>query len=94
MAEKPALRPDVGVGEALQAVARYMLSEARAVLDEAWGAGIRYFDAARSYGRAESFLAGWLVTRGIAPEAVVVGSKWGYTYTAGWSVVAEKHVRW
>ena len=34
MAEKPALRPDVGVGEALQAVARDMLSEANAVLDD------------------------------------------------------------
>jgi CHAD domain-containing protein len=34
MAEKPALRPDVGVGEALQAVARDMLSEANAALDD------------------------------------------------------------
>jgi len=32
MAEKPALRPDAAVGEALKAVARDMLSEARAAL--------------------------------------------------------------
>jgi aryl-alcohol dehydrogenase-like predicted oxidoreductase len=47
------------------------------MLDEAWALGVRYFDAARSYGRAEEFLAGWLQARGIAPDAVVVGSKWG-----------------
>ena len=35
MAEKPAVRPDVAVGEALRAVARDILSEARAVLDDA-----------------------------------------------------------
>ena len=35
MAEKPAVRPDIAVGEALRAVARDILSEARAVLDDA-----------------------------------------------------------
>jgi len=35
MAEKPAVRPDVAVGEALRAVARDILSEARTVLDDA-----------------------------------------------------------
>ena len=29
------------------------------VLDAAYAAGVRYVDAARSYGRAEEFLAGW-----------------------------------
>ena len=62
-----------------------------AVLDAAWAAGVRYFDVARSYGRAEEFLAHWLAARRIAPQAVVVGSKWGYTYTAGWQVRAEQH---
>lgn len=60
-----------------------------AVLDAAWAAGIRYVDAARSYGLAESFLADWLTTRKIAPEAVVIGSKWGYTYTADWVIGAD-----
>lgn len=68
-----------------------MRSRAHAVLDAAWSAGIRYFDAARSYGQAEAFLADWLAQRQIDPGAVVVGSKWGYTYTAGWKVAAEKH---
>jgi CHAD domain-containing protein len=35
MAEKPAVRPDVAVGAALKTVARDILSEARAVLDDA-----------------------------------------------------------
>ncbi len=35
------------------------------VLDAAWAAGVRYFDAARSYGRAEEFLGEWLNERGL-----------------------------
>jgi aryl-alcohol dehydrogenase-like predicted oxidoreductase len=61
------------------------------VLDAAWEAGVRYFDAARSYGRAEQFLGSWLKSRQIVPEQVAVGSKWGYTYTANWQVEAEHH---
>jgi aryl-alcohol dehydrogenase-like predicted oxidoreductase len=62
---------------------------AHAVLDAAYAGGIRYFDAARSYGRAEAFLASWLEQRGFGPDDVTVGSKWGYTYTANWRVNAE-----
>jgi aryl-alcohol dehydrogenase-like predicted oxidoreductase len=68
-----------------------MEAHAHAVLDAAWEAGVRYFDVARSYGRAEAFLASWLVKRQISPGAVTVGSKWGYTYTAGWQAQAERH---
>jgi aryl-alcohol dehydrogenase-like predicted oxidoreductase len=68
-----------------------MRTHAHTVLDAAWQAGVRYFDAARSYGRAEEFLGTWLTGRGIAPGAVTAGSKWGYTYTAGWQVQAEVH---
>jgi aryl-alcohol dehydrogenase-like predicted oxidoreductase len=68
-----------------------METRAQGVLDAAREAGIRYFDAARSYGRAESFLAGWLASRPVAPGAVTVGSKWGYTYTADWKIDAEAH---
>ena len=64
---------------------------AHEVLDAAYGAGIRYFDAARSYGLAETFLSSWLNARSISPDAVVVGSKWGYTYTANWQVDAPAH---
>ena len=66
-----------------------MEAHAHAVLDAAYAAGVRYFDAARSYGRAESFLGSWLTARGFAPGEVTVGSKWGYTYTAGWRIDAE-----
>ncbi|OUC91934.1 aldo/keto reductase [Streptomyces swartbergensis] len=60
------------------------------LLDAAYAQGVRYFDAARSYGRSEEFLADWLNTRpGL--EDIVVGSKWGYTYTADWSTDAETH---
>jgi aryl-alcohol dehydrogenase-like predicted oxidoreductase len=68
-----------------------MTAHTHHVLDAAWDAGIRYFDAARSYGRAEEFLAAWLIARDIKPDEVVVGSKWGYTYTADWQIEAEDH---
>ena len=68
-----------------------MESHAHNVLDAAFAAGIRYIDAARSYGRAEDFLASWLRERGIQPGEIVVASKWGYTYTAGWSTSATQH---
>jgi aryl-alcohol dehydrogenase-like predicted oxidoreductase len=63
-----------------------MERHAHTVLDAAYEGGVRYFDAARSYGQAEAFLASWLGDRD-----VTVGSKWGYTYTAGWRVDAEEH---
>jgi aryl-alcohol dehydrogenase-like predicted oxidoreductase len=68
-----------------------MKAHAHSVLDAAWECGLRYFDAARSYGRGEEFLAAWLDARNIEPPDVVIGSKWGYMYTAGWQVAAEKH---
>jgi aryl-alcohol dehydrogenase-like predicted oxidoreductase len=68
-----------------------METRAHAVLDAAWEAGVRYFDVARSYGRAEEFLANWLSSRRVRPGEVTIGSKWGYTYTANWNVTAEKH---
>jgi aryl-alcohol dehydrogenase-like predicted oxidoreductase len=64
---------------------------AHEVLDAAYDAGVRAFDAARSYGRAEAFLASWLARRGLGPGDVEVSSKWGYTYTADWRVDADEH---
>ncbi|MBZ9643086.1 aldo/keto reductase [Streptomyces sp. PSKA30] len=60
------------------------------LLDAAYAQGVRYFDVARSYGRSEEFLADWLNAH---PEIddIVVGSKWGYTYTAEWTTDAEQH---
>ncbi|MEW2524041.1 aldo/keto reductase [Streptomyces sp. NPDC047071] len=60
------------------------------LLDAAYALGVRYVDAARSYGRSEEFLADWLASRpGV--DDVVVGSKWGYTYTADWRTDAAAH---
>ncbi len=61
------------------------------MLDTAHAAGITYIDVARSYGRAEEFLATWLDSRALFPDELVVGSKWGYVYTADWNVDAEVH---
>jgi aryl-alcohol dehydrogenase-like predicted oxidoreductase len=61
------------------------------VLDAAHAAGVRYLDAARSYGRAEEFLASWLRSRDLAPSDLTVGSKWGYTYVGAWRMDAETH---
>jgi aryl-alcohol dehydrogenase-like predicted oxidoreductase len=66
-----------------------MERNAHQVLDAALDGGVRYFDAARSYGKAEAFLASWLARRGLRTGEVTVGSKWGYTYTAGWRVDAD-----
>lgn len=68
-----------------------MEAHAHQLLDEAWALGIRYFDAARSYGRAEDFLGSWLRRREIPPASVFVASKWGYTYAADWRTDADVH---
>ena len=68
-----------------------MEQRAHEVLDAAWDAGVRYFDAARSYGLGERFLGAWLSSRAISPDSVTVGSKWGYTYTADWKIEAQAH---
>lgn len=69
-----------------------MQAHTHAMLDQAWDVGIRYFDAARSYGRAEEFLGSWLAGRAFtADDRPVVASKWGYSYTADWRVSASQH---
>ena len=65
-----------------------MRTQTFSMLDAAYAAGVRYVDAARSYGRAEEFLAGWLAERG-HPD-VIVGSKWGYRYTGDWRLDAPR----
>ncbi|MDS0136961.1 MULTISPECIES: aldo/keto reductase [unclassified Amycolatopsis] len=60
-----------------------------AVLDDAYAAGIRHVDVARSYGRSEEFLAGWLAERGHA--GIEVSSKWGYAYVGEWRLDADVH---
>ena len=71
--------PETRTPEVLQA-------RAWEVLDAAWALGLRYFDCARSYGRSEEFLSGWLRQKQLEKDDVAVGSKWGYRYTAAWRV--------
>ncbi|WP_106964976.1 aldo/keto reductase [Amycolatopsis orientalis] len=59
------------------------------VLDAAYAAGVRWVDVARSYGRSEEFLGGWLADRG--HQDVTVSSKWGYRYVGDWRLDAEVH---
>jgi aryl-alcohol dehydrogenase-like predicted oxidoreductase len=73
---------DVGADRSVAA----LKAQADDVLDTAWERGVRYVDAARSYGRAEEFLADWMERQELGPEDLTVGSKWGYEYTAGWQV--------
>jgi aryl-alcohol dehydrogenase-like predicted oxidoreductase len=78
---------DLGHDRGVEALER----RSHQVLDAAFAAGVRYLDAARSYGRAEAFLASWLAARGLRPDEVTVGSKWGYTYVGDWRMDAEVH---
>lgn len=63
------------------------------MLNAAWAAGIRYLDVARSYGEGERFLQRWLQAHPELHGQPVIGSKWGYTYTGGWSLDAPVHER-
>ncbi len=65
-----------------------MQENACQIFQAAYDAGIRYFDTARSYGLAESFMRVWL--NGKNPS-VSTGSKWGYYYTGEWKVSAQVH---
>ncbi|GAA0514431.1 aldo/keto reductase [Saccharopolyspora subtropica] len=73
----------------VQRTAQAMRERTRTVLDAAYASGIRWVDAARSYGSAEQFLADWLRERG--HEDVTVSSKWGYAYVAEWRIETEVH---
>jgi aryl-alcohol dehydrogenase-like predicted oxidoreductase len=85
----------INIGHAADLAQQYdqtaMEQRAWTVLDAAWETGIRYFDVARSYGLGEQFLSTWLNNRGLSPEDLTVGSKWGYTYTAEWRADAPVH---
>ncbi|MFC8349454.1 aldo/keto reductase [Streptomyces sp. NPDC057280] len=79
-------KDDLGANRSVEA----LRTRTHELLDAAYFQGVRYFDAARSYGRSEEFLADWLNARPDIDD-VVIGSKWGYTYTAAWTTDAEKH---
>jgi aryl-alcohol dehydrogenase-like predicted oxidoreductase len=73
----------------IQADVRSMQAQSQKVLEAAYQKGITYFDAARSYGRAEEFLGNWLQAQ--IPTDVIIASKWGYVYTADWQIQASQH---
>lgn len=66
-----------------------MQARTHELLYAAYAAGIRYVDVARSYGRAEEFLADWL--KGTDASDLAVGSKWGYAYVGDWRLDAATH---
>ncbi|WP_353827880.1 aldo/keto reductase [Agromyces sp. SYSU T0242] len=70
-----------------------MRARAHAMLDAAWDRGIRFVDAARSYGRAEEFLGSWLTARPGRRPALAIESKWGYEYVGDWRMDAAVHER-
>ena len=78
---------DLGADRSVEALER----RCHQVLDAAWSSGVRYLDAARSYGRSEAFLGSWLRSRRLDPSEVTVGSKWGYTYVGDWRMDADTH---
>jgi len=61
------------------------------MLDVAWESGIRHFDAARSYGKAEEFLGDWLRKHPGRRDELTIGSKWGYTYVGDWRMDVATH---
>lgn len=82
---------DLGGREARTVAA--MEARAHRLLDQAWDAGVRYLDAARSYGFAERFLGTWLREHPDRRPQLVVGSKWGYEYVGDWRMDAALHER-
>jgi aryl-alcohol dehydrogenase-like predicted oxidoreductase len=83
----PGRATDLGTDRSVPAMER----RCHDMLDAAYSVGVRYVDAARSYAMAEAFLASWFEKRNLPPEAITVGSKWGYTYTGAWRLDAPVH---
>ncbi|UFS57509.1 aldo/keto reductase [Subtercola endophyticus] len=82
---------DLGAGETRSVEA--LRERAHRLLDEAWRLGIRYIDAARSYGLAEQFLGSWLAEHPHRRAELTLGSKWGYEYVGDWQLNAETQER-
>ena len=59
------------------------------VLEEAYNAGIRYFDTAPGYGLAEELVLEWVQTKN--DSSIEIATKWGYTYTANFDANATVH---
>ncbi|QEO14089.1 aldo/keto reductase [Agromyces intestinalis] len=70
-----------------------MRDRAHAMLEAAWERGIRFIDAARSYGLAEEFLGSWLAAHPERRASLTIESKWGYEYVGEWRMDAAVHER-
>jgi len=85
----------INLGHANDLASNYEVAAMQArtsdMLELAYQLGVRYFDTARSYGKGEAFLGEWLRAKGLPYEAMVIGSKWGYTYTADWQIDVVHH---
>lgn len=82
---------DDDLGDPADRSVEALRARAHALLDGAWWLGIRYIDAARSYGLAEEFLGSWLAAHPGRREELTIGSKWGYAYTGDWRMDAAEH---
>ncbi len=82
---------DLGAGSERSVDA--LRERAHALLEAAWWLGIRYVDAARSYGLAEEFLGSWLAEHPGRRDELTIGSKWGYDYVGDWRLDAPTHER-
>lgn len=81
------------LGEGADRSVDALRERAHKLLDAAWWLGIRYVDAARSYGRAEEFLGSWLAAHPGYRDELTIGSKWGYEYTGDWRLDAPQQER-
>ena len=78
---------DLGPDRAVES----MRERTHATLEVAWASGIRFVDAARSYGLGEVFLGDWLRAHPERRGALTVESKWGYRYVGDWRMDAPVH---
>ena len=84
---------ELGLGRDRDRTVAVMRERTHAMLDTAWARGIRFIDAARSYGLAEEFLGSWLAEHPERRVELTMESKWGYEYVGGWRMDAEVHER-
>ncbi|MGD8195372.1 aldo/keto reductase [Herbiconiux sp. P18] len=84
---------DADLGDPAERSVEAMRERAHSLLDAAWFLGIRYLDAARSYGRAEEFVGSWLAAHPGRRDELTIGSKWGYEYLGDWRLDAPVQER-
>ncbi len=84
---------DLGADASTDRSVEALRARAHSQLDAAWWLGLRYVDAARSYGLAEQFLGSWLAAHPGRRDELTIGSKWGYEYIGDWQMHAAAHER-